>query len=283
MLYEELNFQKNGKPCIYSIKNKINNKVYIGSAIGHYSRKGQHYYMLRRNIHFNKHLQSSWNKYGEENFKFTVIEFITDLESINKKEEYYIEKYNATNPSIGYNHRKECGRNFGNKWSDEAKKRFSDLKKGKPILHLDYKKLAEQHKKKVVAIKDNNYIIFNSIKEAGICTKTDKTSISKVLHKQGKTANKYKWEFYSDFTKKLVSNNSVNSGNILRDNPDPRSENSMQVSDKEQRLTGEELTNKPDTSAEQPKYAYDAYCKHILESKNSIILPPKIMQVDDIV
>jgi hypothetical protein len=28
-----LNIQKNGKPCIYKIQNKINNKIYIGSAI----------------------------------------------------------------------------------------------------------------------------------------------------------------------------------------------------------------------------------------------------------
>lgn len=35
------------------------------------------------------------------------------------------------------------------------------------------------------------------------------------------------------------------------DNSDPSSENSIKISEKEQRLTGEELTNKPDTSAEQ--------------------------------
>lgn len=253
MLNKELNFQKNGKPCIYSITNKINNKIYIGSSTGHYRRKGQHYYMLRRNIHFNKHLQSSWNKYGEKAFRFKIIEYIQDLENLNKKEEYYIEKYNTTNPFKGYNHRKDCGKNFGNKWSDEAKKRFSALKKGKPILHLNYNKQSMLYMKKVVAIKNNTILIFNSIKEASNNLKIDRTNISKALHGVIKTAGNYKWEFYSDFTEKSVSNNPVNSGNILRDNPDPSSLNSIKVNEKEQRLTSEELTNKLDTSAGHPK------------------------------
>jgi hypothetical protein len=242
---------KDGNPCIYIIQNIINNKVYIGSAIGHYRRKSQHYYMLRRNIHFNKHLQSSWNKYKEENFIFKVIEFIKDLNSITIREEFYIKEYDSTNPFKGFNHRAICDTNLGNKWPEESKLKFSNSKKGKRILHLDYNKLAEINRKKVVAINKitNKQLIFNSIKEASETLDIDRTNISKALHKVIKSAGNYFW----NFTEQSVSNNSVNSGNIqIMDNPDPNSVNDIKVTEKEQRLTSEESTNNLDTSAEQP-------------------------------
>lgn len=86
----KINIEKDGKPCIYSIKNKVNNKQYIGSATGHYRRKSQHMYMLRRGIHFNPHLQSSFNKYGESNFEFKVLEFVDDLLKLEERELFYV-------------------------------------------------------------------------------------------------------------------------------------------------------------------------------------------------
>ena len=56
------------KPGIYKITNKINNKIYIGSSYSISKRISEHKYQLRRNSHPNIHLQSSWNKYGEDNF-----------------------------------------------------------------------------------------------------------------------------------------------------------------------------------------------------------------------
>ncbi len=52
---------------------------------------------------------------------------------------------------------------------------------------------------------------------------------------------------------KIESRNSVNSGKTHNmDNPDPSSVNDIKVIEKEQRLIGEESTNNPNTSAEQP-------------------------------
>lgn len=196
----ELNIQKNGKPCIYCIKNKVNNKVYIGSAIGHFRRKGQHYYMLRNNSHFNKHLQNSWNKYKEENFEFIILEFIENVECLEEREEYYIKLNNSKLPSFGYNHRDCCKTNLGNKWPIESKIRFSISKKGKPIQHLDYEKLALSRYKKVSAIDRISLIKldFNSIKEASCCLNIDRTCISKALNGKIKSAGNYYWKF-SDF------------------------------------------------------------------------------------
>ena len=53
-----------GKSGIYQIKNLVNEKIYVGSAINLYQRKCEHFSDLRKNIHDNPHLQSSYNKYG---------------------------------------------------------------------------------------------------------------------------------------------------------------------------------------------------------------------------
>lgn len=59
---------------IYKIINNINGKSYIGSSRNICNRLRCHYYELRNNKHCNKRLQNSWNKYGEENFEFQLVE-----------------------------------------------------------------------------------------------------------------------------------------------------------------------------------------------------------------
>ena len=191
-----LDFKKNGKPCVYLILNTINNKVYIGSATGHYRRKGQHFYMLRRGIHYNKHLQSSWNKYKENNFKFNVLEFIENVNELVEKEEFYIKKFKATMPKYGYNHRDACNSNLGNKWSKQSKQKFSESKKGKPT-GLDYEKIAKINSKPVKGINKTTgkEIIFNSIKEAGEFLKINRTCISKALKGVIKSAGNHYWRY----------------------------------------------------------------------------------------
>jgi replicative DNA helicase len=61
--------------------------------------------------------------------------------------------------------------------------------------------------------------------------------------------------YYWDFIEQSVSNNSVNSGELQMDNPEPSSLNGIKVDEKVQRLTDEEPTNKSDKSAELPGIA----------------------------
>ena len=79
---------------IYKITNIINEKVYIGQSINILRRWNEHIRELNKNLHVNKYLQSSWNKYGEENFKFEIVEECK-IEELNEKEVYYINKYNS--------------------------------------------------------------------------------------------------------------------------------------------------------------------------------------------
>jgi len=53
---------------IYKIKNMINGRTYIGSAINFSRRMSSHVSLLNMNKHHSKYLQNSWNKHGEHNF-----------------------------------------------------------------------------------------------------------------------------------------------------------------------------------------------------------------------
>jgi group I intron endonuclease len=87
---------------IYKIENLINNKIYIGSSININDRKYKHFWMLRKNIHDNNHLQNSYNKFGEENFNFGVLE-LCDINDLVTLENKYIELYKADDLEFGYN------------------------------------------------------------------------------------------------------------------------------------------------------------------------------------
>ena len=86
---------------VYKITNIINGKFYIGSSKNIYSRWYQHKKKLNDNIHGNAHLQNAWNKYGEKNFKFEIIEqCINELQF--EREQYYLNKLNPFDNN-GYN------------------------------------------------------------------------------------------------------------------------------------------------------------------------------------
>lgn len=131
-------------PVIYCIYNKVNSKRYIGSATRDKERWRAHRHQLRGNYHFSTHLQSAWNKYGEDNFEFQIVENIAFegltndelVKLLKKQEEYWIKEYKTTDRNFGYNSRVECDTNLGLKWPEESRKKFSESKKGKPIPHL---------------------------------------------------------------------------------------------------------------------------------------------------
>ena len=62
-----------GQSGCYQFCNKLTGALYIGSSVGVRSRRNQHYSQLRRRVHCNAHLQSAWDKYGEEQFAFEVL------------------------------------------------------------------------------------------------------------------------------------------------------------------------------------------------------------------
>ena len=60
---------------VYEIRNTINGKRYVGSAVNLPNRKRRHWRDLRKTCHHNRYLQRSWNKCGESAFEFEVLEY----------------------------------------------------------------------------------------------------------------------------------------------------------------------------------------------------------------
>jgi group I intron endonuclease len=113
------------KTGIYCWRNLVNDKIYIGSASVYFAdRKKSHLYKLRHNVHPNKHLQSSWNEYGENNFIFEILEECEPDKCV-EREQYWIDTLQATNKELGYNLRAEASSNLGFKHSEETKKQMS--------------------------------------------------------------------------------------------------------------------------------------------------------------
>lgn len=136
---------------IYGIKNLINQKVYVGQTRQSFQKRyWNHQWKLRNGRHDNNHLQKSWNKCGDENFEFFVIEIVEDINLMNALEIQYISKYRDNNLSYnvldggsglsGYiipeRIRKIIGeknrqRMRGTKLSEKTKQKMSESKKGK--------------------------------------------------------------------------------------------------------------------------------------------------------
>jgi group I intron endonuclease len=87
---------------IYCIENVINDKKYIGLSRDIDRRWLEHRSELNRGDHANKYLQSAWNLYGEDTFKFYVIELCIP-EELSDRECYYISKYHTLSHENGYN------------------------------------------------------------------------------------------------------------------------------------------------------------------------------------
>jgi group I intron endonuclease len=87
---------------IYQIKNKINQKIYVGSSINVNKRLYKHLWMLRRGDHDNIHLQNSFNEYGENCFDFSLIEHC-DCNDLINRENHYISFFSSCNDTYGYN------------------------------------------------------------------------------------------------------------------------------------------------------------------------------------
>lgn len=75
---------------IYAILQLSTGRHYVGSAKSLSLRWNKHLSDLRKNRHHNQKLQRAWNKYGEGDFRFDVIEKC-EAEDLVEREQFFID------------------------------------------------------------------------------------------------------------------------------------------------------------------------------------------------
>lgn len=133
------------EPGIYCIKNLINGKVYVGQGQYAARRVYEHKYHLERNSDKCTVLQRAINKYGLENFEFSIIEECS-VEDLDAREIWWIAELKSNNKNYGYNLSTggESGLR-GYKFPPEFGKKISDAKKAQ------HRVMSDEHKAKISA------------------------------------------------------------------------------------------------------------------------------------
>ena len=139
---------------IYLIRNKINNKCYIGQTINKRGFKGRYYfkgkgiervynyhknYKLYGRDYYNAHLLNSIEKYGFDAFEVDEeFDIAYSKEELDKLEDMYIKIYDCIDN--GYN-QKEGGAN--GKFSEEAKQKMREKAIGRKHTEESIKRMSE--------------------------------------------------------------------------------------------------------------------------------------------
>lgn len=128
---------------VYMVRNKINNMKYVGATIATlFKRKYNHYYTAEHNkttCRFHKALL----EYDKEDFEWTVIETVDNLEDSEKLEIYYIGYYDTYNN--GYNETLGGKGPSGMKHNNVTKQRISEVRKGKKPSDITKQRMSETH------------------------------------------------------------------------------------------------------------------------------------------
>lgn len=120
---------------IYCIINIKNSKKYIGSSKNIRQRLWSHRAELRHNKHENSHLQNAWNKYGEYNFDYYILEKCEES-LLLEKEQFYIDTINPEYNMNKETQRPPCTEESRIKQSNTRKKLYAEGKLKPSFKHI---------------------------------------------------------------------------------------------------------------------------------------------------
>jgi group I intron endonuclease len=104
---------------IYLIKNKTDNKYYIGSSRFPEKRLYDHKILLESHSHYNKEMQNDFNKLGIDCFSFEIMCDNLEKDDLKGNEQKYIEQYESTKKENGYNKNNAKGKKLYKKNTNE--------------------------------------------------------------------------------------------------------------------------------------------------------------------
>jgi hypothetical protein len=166
---------------IYIIYNKVNNKCYVGQTINLRKRKKEHRTKLNTNIHDNKYLQRSCDKYGLDSFIFYIVEIVDDVQNLNEQELYYIKLLETRMNAFGYNLKLDTYSREGENVSKSIGIEYPTLRK--PIVQVTF---------------DGEFVErYDGIKIAAKNMGVDYSIISNCLRKKTGSACGYVWIYES--------------------------------------------------------------------------------------
>jgi group I intron endonuclease len=231
---------------IYKITNLVNGKSYIGQTINTFNERYPYggegaervfnYLAMREQkskaynerLYYNGHLLKAFRKYGIENFTVEIIDTAKNIDELNEKEKYWVNRYNAMengynhceggNGTKGYNpseetrklwsklrrgvHKGKNNPNYGGKYqTEETRKKMSLARKGKLTGGL--------HPKAKAVINLDTLEVFSTLTQACEIYNVSVGNLTNVLqrkkhgkHGTRKQAGGYRWMYYDEYRKK---------------------------------------------------------------------------------
>jgi group I intron endonuclease len=117
---------------VYTIHCQTSGKFYIGSSVKIKARWASHRYLLRNGGHPNTHLQRSYEKYGEHDFVFSIIESCPKNLCV-EREQFWISSYSMDSL---LNNSPTASTRLGFRHSDETRKLLKLRAKDRNHAHL---------------------------------------------------------------------------------------------------------------------------------------------------
>lgn len=186
---------------IYKIINKINGKYYVGSSVNIPVRWKKHKQHLNKQNHRNDYLQRAWNKYGNENFDFILVELIETSSLLLPTEQKYLD-IAKTERDKCYNNSFIAGRIEMN---DSVKKKISELALERYKDRKNIPFLGRHHSKETIEFLKKHCSNFGN--KNGMFGKThSKESIEKIFKNRnmsGKNNPKYDPTIFNFYNEKL--------------------------------------------------------------------------------
>lgn len=193
------------KNCgVYCYQNMINEKRYIGQSVNLKQRKRCFGKKFR---YSGSYFQNAVNKYGAENFQYSVLVYC-EPEELNHYEQFYIEKYKTNDRRYGYNRTtggdsqffrdEEWKESIRATWTEERRKKKSEMYKGNKNPNYGKRWKSKQKKHAQIVCKKRSNRKFFQINGFDISELGDKVSEYVAFNKEATKSDVKKHFHISD-------------------------------------------------------------------------------------